>query len=149
MTEIPDEIMAKAREVIAKFPTPPDNRNECVKIIAAALSERTASEAALKEARDRIAELERPDSYWSVDDPESGWDCYREPVREADMGAVVALFTGKSLGTVWATTRVLTVDDHGDWDDTEIVCFDNEYEARRCWGDSLSAARSLAKTGGA
>lgn len=53
MTEIPDEIMAKAREVVAKFPTPPDNRNECVKIIATALlSERTASEAALKEARD-------------------------------------------------------------------------------------------------
>ena len=52
MTDIPDEIMAKAREVVAKFPTPPDNRNECVKTIAAALlSERNASEAALKEAR--------------------------------------------------------------------------------------------------
>lgn len=51
MTDIPDEIMAKAREVVAKFPTPPDNRNACVNIVAAALSERTASEAALKEAR--------------------------------------------------------------------------------------------------
>lgn len=55
MTEITDEIMAKAREVVAKFPTPPDNRNECVKTIAAALlSERTASEAALKEARAKL-----------------------------------------------------------------------------------------------
>ena len=49
MTPDPD-IIEKAREVVAKFPTPPDNRNECVKIIAAALlSESTASEAALKE----------------------------------------------------------------------------------------------------
>jgi hypothetical protein len=57
MTEIPDEIMAKAREVVAKFPTPPDNRNACVNIVAAALSERTASEAALKEAREVIESL--------------------------------------------------------------------------------------------
>ena len=58
MTDIPDEIMAKAREVVAKFPTPPDNRNACVNIVAAALSERTASEAALKEAlTDRPGEM--------------------------------------------------------------------------------------------
>lgn len=68
MTEIPDEIMAKARDALAadtKFRTKVSQlaaiflrHDRELAIAAALLSERTASEAALKEARDRIAELE-------------------------------------------------------------------------------------------
>lgn len=104
-----------------------------------ALQERVeGAEKALKEAR-------KPDTYWSYDDPECGWDSFEEPLREAGFGnEVVRLLTGKTLGEVWAANRVLTVDDDGDPDETEAVCFDNPHDAGRCWEESLRAARTKA-----
>lgn len=107
-----------------------------------------AAESKVQSLTLKLEEREKPDSYWLADDPECGYDNYEEPVSEASMGDVVHLLAGKMLGDVWATTRVLSVDESGDWDDSETVCFDNEEEAKRCWFESLEAARAL-QSGGA
>jgi len=113
-------------------------------LIRAEAAEARAAQLEAENGRllDEIKRLKTPDNYWDWDDPESGYDNFQEPVQSADMGAVVRLLTGKTLGTVWATTRVLTVDENGDWDDSEIVCFDTKEEAERCWPESLEAARA-------
>ncbi len=98
--------------------------------------------AELEMAQAEIKRLKTPDSYWEWSDPENGYSDISEALCDAPMGGVVRLMTSKTLDDIWATTRVLTVDDGGDWDDHEIAIFDNPIDAAKCWPESLAAARA-------
>lgn len=106
-----------------------------------ALSEMRAE---LERAQAETKRLKTPDSYWEWSDPENGYTDISEALCDAPMGGVVRLMAGKTLDDIWATTRALTVDDNGDWDDHEIAIFDNPIDAEKCWSESLAAARALA-----
>jgi hypothetical protein len=89
-----------------------------------------------------IQTLKRPDHYWPCDDAESCHDKPEDALQYEDMDAVVHCLTGRGLGDVWITRKVLTVDEDGDWDETEVVTFDNRADAQKCWDESLAAART-------
>lgn len=143
-----DDADAALAEAANSIEADADRITELEAALAASNARAEAAEAEAARLREENAALKKPDHYWEWDDPESGYDSFEDAVELADgMSKVVRLLTAKSLPDVWATRRVLTVDEHGDWDETEIVCFDNREEAERCWPESLAAARAALGAG--
>jgi len=87
------------------------------------------------------------DMPWSAEDPECPLECWSEPVVHCwgDAGEVYEVMTAVQLPNIFVTNRVLTVDEHGDPDETEPAWFRTRAEAEKCWPESLAAARG--KTG--
>lgn len=106
------------------------------------------------EAADRIAALEAEnerlraqhpgDMHWLSDDPEFPLECWSTPVvdRWENAGTVFELMAAVSLPHIFVTERVLTVDEHGDPDETEPVWFAKRKDAEACYGETLARARA-------
>jgi len=84
--------------------------------------------------------------HWNAEDPEQPLECWSDPINENWDGpeAVHQLLAAVSLPNIFVATRVLTVDEDGDVDETEAAWFHTEDEALRCFPESLAAARDKA-----
>lgn len=97
---------------------------------------------ALRTLQERVAELEAQiagtnpnfgDLWWVDDDPELGHDDAYEAFEYGNGGGpepgIVQLQRARRLPNVWATRIVLTRDEDGEPDDTEVRCFHTKAEA--------------------
>lgn len=51
----------------------------------------------------------------------------------------------EALKREWVAWKCLTVDAHGEADETDIAVFEDRDAAQKCWPESLEAARAAAK----
>lgn len=137
-----------ARILASHFGRPvPTERDRVVaaEIVEALTAERDRLAAENERLRAENAKLSEPEFFWEYEDPEASHNDWKDAVDLLPLGEVAHLITGRSLADVWATTRVLTVDDDGDADETEPALFASAAEANACFDDSLAAARALSQ----
>lgn len=98
--------------------------------------------SALRTLQERCKELEAKiaginpnvaDLWWVHDDPEAGYDDADEAFEYGNgygpEPGIVQLQRARRLPNVWATRIVLTRDEDGEPDDTEVRCFHTKAEA--------------------
>ena len=103
----------------------------------------------LAEAHARIAELEaevkrvsEPQWFYDADDSEYAYSDIADIADNMDQVGVMRVGGARE---VWVAFRVLTVDDDGNADETEVAEFATEPEAAASWETSLAAARQTAR----
>jgi len=103
-----------------------------------------AAAAEITRLRAEVERLSKPDMFWFWQDPEYACEGWQEALEETgSMAEVIRFQTAHELPDRWGAHRVLTVDEHGDPDETKPALFDTEAEASACWPDSLAAARAV------
>jgi hypothetical protein len=123
----------------------PERTRAAADLIATQAATIAALQAEVERAKEELRKLKKPEFFWDYDNPWCCYDSWSDALDEPDLGSVVHLLTGISLPEVWVTTRVLTVDEDGDPDETEPALFHSEAEAAACYPASLDAARSASR----
>lgn len=106
----------------------------------------------LAEAHARIAELEaevkrvsEPQWFYDADDSEYAYSDIADIADNMDQVGVMRVGGAREVCKMWVAFRVLTVDDDGNADETEVAEFATEPEAAASWETSLAAARQTAR----
>jgi hypothetical protein len=127
-----------------------DLLREAGKIITA-LATRVASTELSARATARLAELEAdvkrlstPEWFYDADDPEYSYSDLADVADNMDSDGVMRMAGAREVCKLWVAMRVLTVDEDGNADDTEVAEFATEPEAAASWETSLAAAREAA-----
>ncbi|MFN3646269.1 MAG: hypothetical protein ACK4S2_07105 [Gemmobacter sp.] len=127
----------------------PDIANLLHRLDEAAEETRHIDHSTAREAATLIRRLMQPDLFWD-DDGETG---YGAPVEawdsiDPDPDGVLQLRCAVNLPDIWVAQAVLTVDEAGDPDETELRQFQTKADALSCWPSTLAAAREAASRKG-
>lgn len=98
----------------------------------------------IKRLQERLQHQLPGNLHWLSEDPEEPLECWSTPVDERweNAGTVFELMTAQSLPHIFVTEKVITVDDHGDPDETEAVWLHTRKEAEGFYERSLAVARA-------
>lgn len=106
---------------------------------------------ACQEAADRLSEMEAeiaklrtPQWFYNADDGEYTYGDVSDTVDDMGHEGVMLVAGAREVWRKWAAVRCVALDDEGDIDETEVVTFDTEPEALRCWPESFAACRARA-----
>ncbi len=99
----------------------------------------------LRECRDEIKRLSKPEWFYCTDDPEYSYGDINDTVDDMGREGVMRVAGAREVWRSWVAIRCVTVDENGDSDDTEAATFDTPEEAERCWPESFAACRAAAK----
>ncbi|HEV7286686.1 MAG TPA: hypothetical protein VGN75_17680 [Kaistia sp.] len=112
-------------------------------LLTEAWSDNAAKDAEITRLRAEVERLSKPDMFWLWQDPEYACEGWKEALEETgSMAEVIRFQTAHELPDRWGAHLALTVDEHGDPDETKPALFDTEAEASACWPDSLRRARA-------
>lgn len=121
-------------------------------VLTLMLAEARARVDALVAERDalaaEVAKLRTPEWFYNADDGEYTYGDVSDTVENMGHDGVMRVGGAREVWKKWVAVRCVALDVAGDVDETEVMTFDSEDEALRCWPESLARARAaLAQSG--
>lgn len=114
--------------------------------LASLMSEAATALAAVVEERDalaaEVAKLRTPEWFYNADDGEYTYGDVSDTVDDMGHDGVMRVGGAREVWKKWVAVRCVALDADGDVDETEVMTFDSEDEALRCWPESLAIARA-------
>ena len=97
----------------------------------------------LRALQARVAELESADMFWEYNHEEYPLDGFDDHFQEEGSNTVMHCMAAKLLPDFYVAMRVISIDEYGDTDETEVVKFATKEEAKHCYPSSLRKLRDI------
>jgi hypothetical protein len=91
-----------------------------------------------------VAKLSKPEWFYNADDGEYSYGDVDDVVDDMGYEGVMRVAGARQCWRKWVAVRCVALDVAGDIDETEVMTFETEAEALRCWPESLAACRARA-----
>lgn len=95
--------------------------------------------------RSEISQLRQPEWFYNADDGEYTYGDVSDTVDDMSHEGVMRVGGAREVWKKWVAVKCVALDVAGDVDETEVLTFDTEAEALRCWPESHAACLAALK----